>query len=116
MAAIYFEPFDPASEADRSVTDSSDRFMNEFFAAGLREGVVAPPIGDGEVIPGLRGSCDVVGINYYMRALCRGDGPEVVLSIGKAGGLRATVMYALIVLVTVAVVLPVDPGAAFTPV
>ena len=79
MATIYYEPFDPASEADHLVAESSDRFMNEWFAVGLREGIIAPPIGDGEPVPGLRGSSDVIGINYYMRVLCRGDGPEVSL-------------------------------------
>ena len=86
MATIYYEPFDPASEADRLVTESSDRFMNEFFAAGLREGVLAPPIGRGEPVPGLRASCDVIGINYYMRVLCRGGDPEVVLHGARRAG------------------------------
>ena len=79
LATIYFEPFDPASEADRLATESSDRFMNETFSIGLRDGVIAPPIGDGERVPGLQGSCDVIGINYYMRVLCSGGGPDVLL-------------------------------------
>ena len=34
-----------------------------------RRGVVAPPVGGGEEIPGLAGSCDVIGLNYYARML-----------------------------------------------
>ncbi|MGH7820730.1 MAG: glycoside hydrolase family 1 protein, partial [Candidatus Binatia bacterium] len=65
----WFEPLDPGSEADRSETEASDRFVNEYFLTGIRDGVLAPPVGAGEEIPGLRGSFDALGINYYMRVL-----------------------------------------------
>jgi beta-glucosidase len=80
MATIHFEPLDPSSADDRRAAESSDRFMNEYFSVGLSEGIVAPPIGSGERVAGLEGSCDVIGINYYMRALCRGGGPDVLLA------------------------------------
>jgi beta-glucosidase len=80
MATIHFEPLDPASPADRLAAESSDRFMNEYVSIGLSEGIIAPPIGDGERVAGLAGSCDAIGINYYMRVLCRGGGPDVVLA------------------------------------
>jgi len=71
FAMSYFEPLDPQSEADRNEAAASDFFMNEYFIRGLREGIIAPPVGDGEEVPGLRDSYDHVGINYYMRVLCR---------------------------------------------
>jgi beta-glucosidase len=80
FAMSYFEPLDPDSEADRREAAISDFFMNEYFVRGLREGIVAAPIGDDAVVPGLRDSFDHVGINYYMRVLCRGGAePDVVL-------------------------------------
>lgn len=73
LAMPYFEPLDPRSESDRRSAEASDRFMNEYFLLGLRDGIVAPPVGTGELIPGLAASFDVVGLNYYMRILCEGN-------------------------------------------
>ena len=78
----YFEPLDPEREADRLASQASDRLANEYFLRGLAEGVVIPPVGAGEVIPGLAASYDVVGLNYYMRMLCQGGADDVGL-VGK---------------------------------
>jgi beta-glucosidase len=79
LAMPYFEPLDPQSALDRRSAEASDRFLNEYFLLALREGVVAPPVGEGEEACGLLGSCDVIGINYYMRVLCDGRRGEIVL-------------------------------------
>ena len=81
LAMIHFEPYDPGSAADEALAQSSDRFMNGFFLSGLRDGVIGEPIGSGEGVPGLQGSHDVIGVNYYMRVLCRdGGGGDVALT------------------------------------
>jgi beta-glucosidase len=65
----WFEPLDPASEADRAECRANDHLVNEYYLRGISEGVVAPPFGEGEEVPGLRGTYDVLGLNYYMRVL-----------------------------------------------
>jgi beta-glucosidase len=75
LAMIHFEPLDPGSAADQALAQSSDRFMNEFFLAGLRDGVVAD-----EPVDALQGSYDVIGVNYYMRVLCEAGGGDVAIS------------------------------------
>ncbi|MCI0634437.1 MAG: glycoside hydrolase family 1 protein [Actinobacteria bacterium] len=70
----YFEPFDPGSDADVAAAASSDQWMNEYYFAGLRDGVVSPPFGDGAVVPGLAGSYEFIGLNYYMRVLVEAGG------------------------------------------
>jgi beta-glucosidase len=79
LAMPYFEPLDPQSARDRRSAEASDRFLNEYFLLGLREGVIASPVGNGEAVGDLRGSYDAVGINYYMRVLCDGERGDVVL-------------------------------------
>ncbi|MGH7897054.1 MAG: glycoside hydrolase family 1 protein [Candidatus Binatia bacterium] len=82
MAMPYFEPFDPGSESDRAVTEASDEFMNEYFLRGVREGIIAPPVGGGEKVAGLEGSFDLIGVNYYMRVLGQGGDAGIDL-VGK---------------------------------
>jgi beta-glucosidase len=67
----WFEPLDPASEADRTAASASDHLMNQYYLFGLAKGLVSAPFGDGEEVPGLARSYDVIGLNYYMRVLCR---------------------------------------------
>lgn len=78
----YFEPLDPASAPDRLATESADRLATGYFLRGLQDGIVAPPVGEDEEIPGLRGSYDAIGVNYYMRVLCDAAAADVGL-IGK---------------------------------
>ena len=79
----YFEPLDPESEADRIAAETSDRLVTEYFLLGLRQGVIAPPVGGGEEAPSLKDSYDVLGINYYLRILAdHGSGADLDL-VGK---------------------------------
>ena len=68
-----FEPLDPASRAHRRSAEEHDRLAIGYFLRGLAEGIVEPPIGDGSEVAGLGGSLDVIGVNYYLRALCAGE-------------------------------------------
>jgi beta-glucosidase len=79
----YFEPLDPASEADVATAATNDRLMNEYYLIGLREGVVAPPFGDGSEVAGLAGSYDVLGLNYYARVLVDSTSGEAMTLGGK---------------------------------
>lgn len=65
----FVAPLDPSSEPDREAAAQQDFLFNEYYLEGLRRGVVAPPIGGGEEVPGLAGSYDVIGLNYYARML-----------------------------------------------
>jgi beta-glucosidase len=79
----YFEPLDSESEADRAAATLNDTLANEYYLRGLTEGVVQPPVGDGEEVAGLAGSYDVIGVNYYLRMLCEGGGPPETLQGSK---------------------------------
>lgn len=80
----YIAPLDPGSEADREAAAQQDFLFNEYYLEGLRRGVVAPPIGGGEEVPGLAGSYDVVGLNYYARMLVSASAAESL--VHPAGG------------------------------
>ena len=64
---IHIEPANPESEADRELAQQLDRSGNEFFLAGVDTGIIGPPWGNGEEVPGLKGAWDVIGVNYYQR-------------------------------------------------
>jgi beta-glucosidase len=62
--------FDPArpSSRDTTVAMTLDYLFNEVLLAALRTGRMPPPLGNGlSEVPGLRGSCDFFGLNYYTR-------------------------------------------------
>jgi beta-glucosidase len=71
----YFEPLDPSSAADQETAKTNDFLANEYYLRGLADGRVLPPVGDGEEIPGLARSYDVIGVNYYLRILCDASAP-----------------------------------------
>ncbi|HZR82115.1 MAG TPA: glycoside hydrolase family 1 protein [Candidatus Binatia bacterium] len=82
----YIAPLDPSSDVDRAAAAQQDFLFNEYYLQGLVRGVVSPPIGGGEEIPGLAGSYDVVGLNYYARMLVSGTGAQdLVHPAGGAG-------------------------------
>jgi beta-glucosidase len=82
----YIEALDPESPADRAAAAQQDFLFNQYYLEGLTKGVVAPPVGDGAEVPGLAGSCDVVGLNYYARMLVRGGALDDAQHV--AGGAR----------------------------
>lgn len=77
------EALDPDSADDRAEAAQQDWLVNEWYLRGLTSGRVAPPCGEDEEVPGLAGSFDVLGLNYYMRLLVR--------PAGSAGGEPGTI-------------------------
>jgi beta-glucosidase len=69
MAVDYIRPKDPDSDADRQTAQMVDGMMNEYFLAGIESGTIGPPGGQGEEVPGLKGTWDFIGFNYYSRTL-----------------------------------------------
>jgi beta-glucosidase len=68
--------FDPASPGNRdvSVTAFYDYLFNGAVLRALRTGRIPPPLDRGiREVPGLRGSCDFIGVNYYTRELIAFD-------------------------------------------
>jgi beta-glucosidase len=63
------EPANEQSADDRELARQLDLSSNEFVLAAVDTGVMGPPWGDGEEVPGLKGSWDAIGINYYSRSL-----------------------------------------------
>jgi beta-glucosidase len=64
--------FDPATPMpqDVAVATALDYLFNNVLLAALRTGRLPPPLGNGLAgVPGLRGSCDFFGLNYYTRDL-----------------------------------------------
>jgi beta-glucosidase len=61
--------FDPATQDARDVAVAAnwDYLFNGVVLHALRTGRVLPPVGAGRMWPGLRGSCDFFGLNYYTR-------------------------------------------------
>lgn len=62
------------SEEDKQAADSMDQYWNRFWLDGLRDGVIGPPAGSGEEVPGLKGAWDIVGLNYYSRSVVAATG------------------------------------------
>jgi beta-glucosidase len=58
-------PADPSSPLDRAVAALPDHVFNRWWLRICRSGRLAPPVGLGDPVPGLAGSLDYVGLNYY---------------------------------------------------
>ena len=58
-------PADPRSPLDRAAAAIPDHVFNRWFLLACRSGRMLPPLGSGRAVPGLRGSLDYVGLNYY---------------------------------------------------
>ncbi len=63
------------SEADRRAAQLFDSYANGVWFDAFRDGVIAPPVGGGEHVDGLKGAWDFVGVNYYSRTVVRAGGP-----------------------------------------
>src|SRR5438132_815360 len=80
---MWFEPLDPGSPEDRAEVEQQDYFVNQWYLDGITTGRVQPPCGEGEEVPGLAGSFDVLGLNYYMRILVRAGVPSGPASLRR---------------------------------
>lgn len=65
---VVFKPRRPQSPVDRWLTAFVDRRFNENFAESILSGRAPFPLHNfGDALPGVKGTCDYVGINYYSR-------------------------------------------------
>jgi beta-glucosidase len=55
----------PRSPLDRAATVLPNAIFNRWFLASCVTGRLLPPVGHGQLVPGLRGSLDYLGVNYY---------------------------------------------------
>ena len=60
-------PANPWNPADQAGTRLYDYVGNRWFLDSLAAGKAIFPVGDGETIPGLKGSLDYMGLNFYGR-------------------------------------------------
>jgi beta-glucosidase len=58
-------PANPSSPLDRAVAALPDHLFNRWWLRVCRSGRLQPPVGRGQRVPGLAGSLDYVGLNYY---------------------------------------------------
>jgi beta-glucosidase len=70
----------PARESEEDIRAAQllDRFLNSYWLDGIRDGVVGPPAGREEA-PALKGAWDILGINYYSRAVVRAGPPPTFI-------------------------------------
>jgi len=80
------------SEEDKAAAKLMDQYWNAFWLDGIRDGVIAAPVGNGEEVPGLKGAWDIIGLNYYSRSLVAagGRGLGVRQAAGPADAERST--------------------------
>lgn len=64
-------PYRQGSPFDRAATLLPNVIFNEWFLRACRTGRLLPPVGGGQRVPGLRGSLDYLGLNYYCDDLVR---------------------------------------------
>jgi beta-glucosidase len=67
--AHHIRIMDPARprSVDVGLAAVYDQIFNGIFLRAVDTGRLIPPIGVGQAVPGLRGSCDFFGCNYYTR-------------------------------------------------
>ncbi|MGH7723347.1 MAG: glycoside hydrolase family 1 protein [Candidatus Dormibacteria bacterium] len=58
-------PLDPRSAIQRAVAVLPNAIFNRWFLRACSRGRLLPPVGRGQAVPGLRGSLDYLGLNYY---------------------------------------------------
>jgi beta-glucosidase len=68
-----FEPARPGAPQDRGIARAQDWTFNGVVLRALEGGRLLPPLGAGQRAPGLAGSCDFIGLNYYGRYAVRFD-------------------------------------------
>jgi beta-glucosidase len=77
--------FTPASQngLDGLVARTWDYLCNTAFLQALETGILPPPLGWWERVPGLRGSNDFVGLNYYTREHISFDASAPQMGFGR---------------------------------
>jgi beta-glucosidase len=80
------------SDEDRAAAQLMDAYWNGMWLEGIKNGVVGPPAGGVEEVPGLKGSWDIIGLNYYSRTVVRAGRPPMGLEQVEppAGAERST--------------------------
>lgn len=71
----YFNPATPGSWGDAKAAALQDWFFNEFMLNAIATGRRKRPLGNGRILPGLEGSTDFYGLNYYNQCLCTWKNP-----------------------------------------
>ncbi len=64
-------PHNPGSVLDRAATVLPSAIFNRWFLRACTTGRLLPPVGRGQLVPGLRGSLDYLGLNYYCEEVVR---------------------------------------------
>jgi beta-glucosidase len=67
------------SDEDRAAAGLMDAYWNLVWLEGIKNGVVGPPAGGGEQVPGLKGTWDFIGLNYYSRTVVKAGRPPMGL-------------------------------------
>jgi beta-glucosidase len=65
------------SQEDRRAARLFDQYWNTYWLEGIKNGVVGPPAGGGEEVPGLKGNWDFIGLNYYSRTVVKAGPPPM---------------------------------------
>jgi beta-glucosidase len=55
----------PGSVLDRAAAVAPNYLFNRWFLRACRSGLLLPPVGRGQRVPGLRGSLDYLALNFY---------------------------------------------------
>ena len=76
-------PRRPRAVLDRAVAAMPDYVFNRWFLHACRSGRLLPPVGAGEVVAGLAGSLDYLGVNYYTEDVVAFDPKEAGLLFAR---------------------------------
>ncbi|NLH49700.1 MAG: glycoside hydrolase family 1 protein [Myxococcales bacterium] len=79
----YYTPFNPRHPLDKLAAAQHDWLYNAFVIEGIRTGRRHLPLGDGKVLPGLAGSVDFWGLNYYNQSRCKWYWPLATINAGE---------------------------------
>lgn len=85
-AMCPYQPHDPEDEFDVARTRIRNWVINDFFYHAIRTGEILFPYRNGEVIDGLKHSCDFWAINYYTRTSSPHGPPTAMLLDTNATG------------------------------
>lgn len=78
----YFRPANPLSPVNRAIVKLQDQIYNRMVLSALKDGQLRFPMGNG-LVPGLAGSQDYVGLNYYFSTRAAVDWRKPALLFGR---------------------------------